>query len=472
MIKKMKRINTIVLVLALMIGFVAQAQEVSPIDFMRMNPYQMKSNIATDLPYRTVVSVLVGNTSLNIKNTTLRYDNLFEFDMQGRPTVVDLRKFADGLQGKNFLGFDTNTELFTLYCSIGHGKGMLTFDWSLKVQGDLSYSDGLFKLLAYGNSAFVGDDNPANIDMKLNMKAYRQFAVGYHHNVNENLSFGVRAKLLFGLANIKTKQANAQLFTDPDSYALRIREDISMLACMPSVITLRDGKLSANGGFSPRDLYGNQGFGIDLAAEYHFNEHFGIMAAVNDLGFIRWKANNIKLESQVQDVGQFYDNGSFLFNGLDIDQLNLITSDEAYRERFLDTLKQYFPMELNPAERYTTRLNTNALLRGYFDIDGMNRFIIQAQGMFYESGFRPALTVAYNGTFFNIIDVCASYTMMKGSFDNLGLGLAFNLGAFHIYAATNNIIGCFKPLNTSSMDAQVGIVLNFWQPERKIARAK
>jgi hypothetical protein len=259
------------------------------------------------------------------------------------------------------------------------------------------------------------------------------------------------------------------LFTDPDSYALRIMENVGVMASLPRVFTLENGVLNANGGFIWSDLFRNVGFGMDLGVEYRFNEHFGVMAAVNDLGFICWKLNNVKLESKIEDAGQFYDDGSFLFNGLDTDQLQLIISDEYYRERFLDTLKQYFPMGLTNADKYTTGLNTNVLLRGYYDIDGKNRFTLQAQGMFYNSGFRPAVTLAYSGSFFKKIDVCASYTVMKDSYDNIGLGLAFNLGVFHIYAASNNVLGLFNPLNTSALDAQVGIVFNLWKAENRVA---
>ena len=464
----MKKIVFIIFVLALMMGMnAAKAQQVSPIDFMKMNPYQMKSNPAAKLPYESVMSIAIGNTNLGLQHTGLRYDNFFDFDAQGVPTTLNLRKLANGLNESNFLGINSETQLFTLYRSIGNG--MLTFDWGVKVRGDLRFSDDLFKLLAYGNSVFVGEGNPANVDVNLNLNAYREFAVGYQHNINEKLSIGGRAKLLFGLANLATSNANVKLFTDPDSYALRIMENVGVMASLPRVFTLENGVLNANGGFIWSDLFRNVGFGMDLGAEYRFNEHFGVMAAVNDLGFIRWKLNNVKLESKIEDAGQFYDDGSFLFNGLDTDQLQLIISDEYYRERFLDTLKQYFPMELTNADKYTTGLNTNVLLRGYYDIDGKNRFTLQAQGMFYNSGFRPAVTLAYSGSFFKKIDVCASYTVMKDSYDNIGLGLAFNLGVFHIYAASNNVLGLFKPLNTSALDAQVGIVFNLWKAEKRMA---
>ena len=464
----MKKIVFIIFVLALMMGMnAAKAQQVSPVDFMKMNPYQMKSNPAAKLPYESVMSIAIGNTNLSLQHTGLRYDNFFDFDAQDVPTTLNLRKLANGLNESNFLGINSETQLFTLYRSIGNG--MLTFDWGVKVRGDLKFSDDLFKLLAYGNSVFVGEGNPANVDVNLNLNAYREFAIGYQHNINEKLSIGGRAKLLFGLANLATSNANVKLFTDPDSYALRIMENVGVMASLPRVFTLENGVLNANGGFIWSDLFRNVGFGMDLGVEYRFNKHFGVMAAVNDLGFIRWKLNNVKLESKIEDAGQFYDDGSFLFNGLDTDQLQLIISDEYYRERFLDTLKQYFPMELTNADKYTTGLNTNVLLRGYYDIDGKNRFTLQAQGMFYNSGFRPAVTLAYSGSFFKKIDVCASYTVMKDSYDNIGLGLAFNLGVFHIYAASNNVLGLFKPLNTSALDAQVGIVFNLWKAEKRMA---
>jgi hypothetical protein len=464
----MKKIVFVIFVLALMMGMnAAKAQQVSPVDFMKMNPYQMKSNPAAKLPYESVMSIAIGNTNLSLQHTGLRFDNFFDFDAQGVPTTLNLRKLANGLNESNFLGINSETQLFTLYRSVG--KGMLTFDWGVKVRGDLRFSDDLFKLLAYGNSVFVGEGNPANVDVNLNLNAYREFAVGYQHSINEKLSIGGRAKLLFGLANLATSNANVKLFTDPDSYALRIMENVGVMASLPRVFTLENGVLNANGGFIWSDLFRNVGFGMDLGVEYRFNEHFGVMAAVNDLGFIRWKLNNVKLESKIEDAGQFYDDDSFLFNGLDTDQLQLFISDEYYRERFLDTLKQYFPMELTNANKYTTGLNTNVLLRGYYDIDGKNRFTLQAQGMFYNSGFRPAVTLAYSGSFFKKIDVCASYTVMKDSYDNIGLGLAFNLGVFHIYAASNNVIGLFKPLNTSALDAQVGIVFNLWKAEKRVA---
>lgn len=443
-----------------------KAQTVSPVDFMRLNPYQMNANPATDLPYSSVMSLVVGNIGLDVQNTTLRYDNLFGFDAQGRPATVNLRQFANSLKEDNYLGFNANIDLFTLYKRLK--QGMLTINYGIKAQGDARGNDGLFQLLGYGNGAFVGEDNPAKVNLDVNAIAYQEFAVGYQWNVTEQLSLGGRAKVLFGLANMKTNAFNAQLYTDADSYAMRMNENIDMSFAMPNAVYVDgNGTLKTDGPFSVGELFRNPGFGVDLAAEYRFNGQFSAVAAVHDLGFVHWGKNNLGMTGKINDAGQFYDNGDFLFDGLDVEQLRLIATDESYRELFLDTLQQYFHLDFAPMEGYNTALNTSLLLRGNYDLDAHNRFSAQVQGQFLGSGFRPAFTVAYCGSFWDNVNVCATYTAMPHSYDNIGLGISAMLETCNIYLTTNNLLGLFKPLNASGFNAQVGIVFNLFLPDRR-----
>lgn len=463
----MKKLYRFATILTIVIAFSSvKAQTVSPVDFMRMNPYQMDANPATDLPYVSVMSLVIGNTCLDVKNTTLRYDNLFDFNSHGRPVSVNLRQFANSLKSDNFLGLNVNLDLFTLYRRLN--KGMLTIDYRIKAQADAKFNEGLFELLGYGNGAFIGESNPVKMNMDVNALGYQEFAVGYQVNVTDHLSLGGRVRMLFGIINVTTDAFDAQLFTDPDTYALRIKENIALKAAMPNVIYVDEtGKLMGNGPFSMKDLFRNPGVGVDLAAEYRFNDQFSAVAAVRDLGFIHWGMNNISMSSMVNDMGHFYDNGDFLFNGLNIDELQLISTDSYYREQFLDTLKQYFNLRFTSLEKYNTALNPNLLLRGNYDLDTHNRFSAQLQGCFLGSGFRPALTLAYNGYFFEKLDVCATYTVMPHSYDNIGLGISGRLfKTCNIYLTTNNVIGFFRPLNTSALNVHFGIVFVL-RPEDK-----
>lgn len=457
----MKNLHRIIIACSLFLAcFSAQAQEFSPVDFMRLNPYQLKSNAATDLPYRCYFSLLAGNVTLNMENTSLHYDNFFDFDAQGRPEVLNLKKLANSLKSENRFGLGINENVFSFGHSIG-GNGMFSISYDVKLQSDMRYSDDLFKLLAYGNSAFVGENHPANMDVSINFKSYREFSFGYQRNITDNLSVGGRAKLLFGLADVSTDVINAKLYTDPETYALRLEENVAVQASLPMVEVLdADGMLNPSFAFRWAELFRNPGVGLDLAGEYHFNDNFGMVLAVNDLGFISWGGNNYQLTSGITEAGQLYDNGSILFEGLDAEQIESLTSDSQYLERYLDTLQQYFQLELNPMGRYTTMLNTNVLLRGYYNVNKSNRFTAQLQGCFLGSGFRPAMTLAYNGSFGNVFDVCVTYTMLKNSYDNFGLGLGVNLGVFNLYATTSNFVSFFDVTNAKTLNAQVGLVLN------------
>lgn len=165
----MNRIAKTIVAVALFVTFGGiQAQEVSPVDFLRTNPYQMKSNPAVELPYNSVMSLLVGNVGLDFQNPSLKYNNLFDFDAQGRPVTVNLDKFANSLNEDNALRFSMNENLFTLFHRLE--VGMLTFGYDVRVQGDMHFNDGLFSLLANGNAAFVGENNPVK----------RQFGLQYY----------------------------------------------------------------------------------------------------------------------------------------------------------------------------------------------------------------------------------------------------------------------------------------------------
>ena len=444
----------------------AQAQTVSPVDFMRLNPYQMDANPATDLPYESVMSLNVGNIGVDMQNTTLRFDNFFDFDTQGRPATLNLKQLANSLKENNFLGVDAHVDLFTLYRRLNHG--LLTVNYGVKAQCDAKYNDGLFQLLANGNAAFVGESHPVKVDMDVNAQVYQELAVGYQINVNEQLSLGGKVKLLLGFVDVKTDAFEATLITDADSYALRMRENIAMRFAMPNAVYVDEsGRLKGDGPLSLGELFRNPGFGIDLAAEYRFDEQFSAVAAIHDLGFIHWGKNNIEMKARVNDAGQFYDHGDFLFNGLDWEELQLITSDDEYREQFYDNLQNYFQLGFASLEKYNTALNSNLLLRGNYDLDAHNRFSAQLQGRFMGSGFRPAFTVAYCGSFFDNLNVCATYTVMPHSYDNIGLGISAMMETCNIYLTTNNLIGFFKPLNSSAFNAQVGIVFNLFMPERR-----
>ena len=452
-----KAIKTVCLLLLAFAVLQIKAQDVSPVDFMKTNPYQLKYNPSADVPYDSHISIGIGNICGDFRNLDFRMDNVFRYDASGKPAAIDLNKFANSLQPDNGLNSTLDLEV------LGFGKksrhGYVTYSHRVRFQWSNNINDDLFQLAAFGNGAFVGSNNPVDVKIDVNALCFQEFALGYQINATSNLSLGGRVKLLLGVGEAKTEACNVKIITDDEDYSLCLTEDLALRLTSPMPFQITNNKIEfENSRFNVADLFHSPGIGIDMAAEYHFDGRFSLMAAVNDLGFIHWKKKGVMLNGDIIDNGQFFDEGSFLFQGIDINELRSILSDNEYRNEYFNDMKDYFNFETENTGSYKTMLHTNILLRGTYALNDKHRFIGQLQGYCSGLGVRPAMTLAYNATLNKTFDLCATYSMMKRSFDNLGFGFTCNLKFFHIYAATNNIIGCFKPLNASGVNFQAGIV--------------
>lgn len=451
----MKKLQIISIAFLTFLSAMAKAQNVTPVDFMDTNPYQLRNNAAAVMPYDSHVSLAIGNICADFRNLDFRLKNAFAYDASGRPSVIDLNRLANSLNPENSMNSTFDMEVLGVGRKLRHGY--LTYSHRVRFQSACNYSDDLFQLAASGNAAFVGENNPADINLDMNLLGFQELALGYQTCPSEKLSVGGRVKLLLGVAEMQTETCNVKLYTDPGTFALRLCEDMAVRVASPMPFHVEDGKFMFNNSrFDIANLLRSPGFGIDLAANYRFGEKFSMTAAVNDLGFIRWNKTAVMLNGQIADNGEFYDDGSFFFQGLSVHDVQWLLSDEDYREQFVEDLGNYFDFTSENMQ-YTTMLHANFLLRGTYGLNEKHRFVAQLQGYCSGLGFRPALTLAYNGNLNPYFDLCATYTMMKNSFDNLGLGVTCNLKFFHVYFATNNIIGCFNPLNTSGVNVQAGV---------------
>ena len=93
-----KLVKTLCFLLYSLVVVQLKAQDVSPVDFMKTNPYQLKNNPSADLPYDSHFSVGIGNICGDFRNLDFRMDNMFRYDASGKPSVIDLKNFANSLQ--------------------------------------------------------------------------------------------------------------------------------------------------------------------------------------------------------------------------------------------------------------------------------------------------------------------------------------------------------------------------------------
>ena len=445
------------LVLVVLMSSVAMAQQmVTPVDFMRNNPRSAFANPAFFTKDYGYFDLGLGGINFGLQNIGLKYDKFFKFNQAGQPSVIDLDNGVASLRDENYLNTFLNFDVFS--CGRRTKHGYFTYTHRFREVQSLSYNKDLIQLVANGNAAFLGESNPADIKIGLAARVFQEFDLGYQMCLSDQWNIGMRLKFLMGFMDAKTNNLNVKLYTDPETYALKLMSVADVMATIPYQLSLEDGKLKiADRRFNPASLFKNYGFGIDLGAEYIINDQWGVAAAVNDLGIISWNNYSTNFVGGIQDGGSYYDNGAFVFTGLTSDQVNSMLNDPNFASNLVDSLFNYFDLGINNLAKYRTGLNANLMVRGYFDLTPSTRFSAQFTGYNMGFGIKPAMTLAYTGSFGDKYDVVATYTMMPGSFDNLGIGLSANFGGFLMYIASNNIIGFFNPANTSQLHAQIGI---------------
>lgn len=454
----MKQIRIyIALLFVTMLSSEASAQLVSPVDFMRNNPKAISANPAFFTKDFGYFDLLLGGFNFNVQKVGIKYDNFFRFNENGQPVVLDLNQGVAGLRDMNYLNTCASFDIFS--CGRRTKHGYFTYTHRFREVETFGFSRDMMQLLVQGNGSYLGEDNPADIKVDLASRAFQEFSFGYQMSLTNELNIGIRLKFLMGYLDAKINDFNLKLYTDPETYALKLMANADAVFSMPYELEIENGKIVGivDKRFNPAALFKNYGGGVDLGAEYKFNDQWGAAVAVNDLGWIRWNHHSVTVVGSLEDNGSFYDNGSFVFNGLSSEQINAMMNDPEYAAGLADSLSGYLGLTYGKSMGYTTGLNANLMARGYFDLTPEHRFSAQFTGYNMGLGIKPAFTLAYTGSFGDKYDVVATYTMMPGSYDNLGIGLSANFGGLLLYFASNNILGFIDAGNFTGANLQVGM---------------
>jgi hypothetical protein len=447
----------------------ANAQHLSTQNFMRYNPYFNVDNPAHHTPYKGYIGFpALSSFNVSLSSTFLRYDKIIRFDNEGYPIAMNTEQLLGLLSKKNnWFNFSLNEEIL----GFGFRTGPVFFSFSTRTRVDqyFQFSEDLLKLPILGNMSFVGDNNPADISANISLDAYQEFSLGVQVEVNKKLYVGARPKLLIGIAKIRTDELNAKIYTNPTDYTMTIdyNADLSIVSSMPMIWQGDSLYIDKQGITSAGKAMENLGFSIDLGAVYRINDKMGVGLSLLDLGFIQWKTNGVRLRSSLDDAGSFYNNGSFIFNGLTANQIALFLNDAESREEFLDSLSHYFPVNVQNISGERISLTTRLGAEFYYQLNEKHRFTAYFMGTFLGKNFHPQFSLAYNGKLAKVLDVCAHYTMRPNSFANFGIGLGFDVKPFYLYFGTDNIIAAFARFKADLISFQLGLVFKWGKVKEK-----
>lgn len=443
----MKRIYKFLIIIVLLFGSLISKAQNDGIT-MTLLPHLSYNNFynpAIPTESKIVFGLGISNIGFSAYNSSIRYNNLYGFE-NGKASYIDANKFINSLdEHDNFI--NTNFSLDIARFGIKVKKLFIDANWRVRYNGEFHYSRDFLGFFINGNGNYLGADNPADFSIGTDINMFSEMSVGLQYAINDKLTIGIRPKLLNGIANISINDDNTYIYTDENTYEMTGDVNINMKAS--TVLDADINRLSQVGdclnsiGFSEMfNFKENLGFGIDLGASYIFNKHIGVAMGVYDLGFIKWKNTKEK---------HVYKDNVVLNDALIDDFENLSNLNLDLTTLYSDLLKDIWDNDsIYPGEDYKTSLKTRIMLQGYYEFIPMARFTAIAQMYYVKEKMRPALTIAYSGSFFRLLNVTASYTVSKYAGNSIGAGFGVNLGPLNIYAVTDNIM-ILTNLHTSTM---------------------
>lgn len=411
---------------------------------------------------------VVSALRFEVESNGVSYGDIFSWNSSLQKYVTfmhpqgDKQKFMDALEPVNLI----RAELASSLISLGWRKEQLffTLDFTERIVQGISFPEDLAEFIVYGNK------NSANFnfsDLAENLTYFHQLAIGASYNIDDEMQFGIRAKLLLGGANYTTRSSDIYLKTSIDEWD--IKSDVMVDASIPYLDDLpvdSEGYLDLDslGNTDIDKIFGfpagisdlltpeglstiggikNPGFAIDLGFNYLPIENLSVSASIIDLGFIRWK----------NYVYNFHQDLDYTFEGLEI------RLEEGYSpgEGLLDSIKSDMRVKVsqNP---YTTWMTGKVYLGVAYNLTEKVRFGGVFRTRIHNYRFYNQYTVSANVQPISMFSLSLSYSYYANSYMNLGVGLSLRLGPLNVYFITDQAPSAyFFPKEFSSLNFRLGV---------------
>ncbi len=396
------------------------AQTEGTLYFMNSLPQVVEANPAIVPRYKTAIG-LPGISSFGgvYANNGFAMDQ-FITKVDG-VSKIDLSEWTKSLAEKNYVNLAVYADLFRVGFRVSP-KWYVMASSTVKQYNSTMIPKGLATVLVDGTAALLG--SYSNTSPQQELMSYLQTSLGAAYKLNDKLTFGARLKYINGLANITTETSSLIVEVD-NNYQMTITGNAR-------VNTSGISTTNTGGGYNLADNLGNNfGWGIDLGATYKFMDKLTLSASINDLGAINWK-NNIRQYSLDPAKARY------TFSGFDINQL--LNGNDDYLHQQLDSLQKKFEMTESTSGSYTTSLPAKFYLSGRYEL--IKNLSVGALffGESFRDRFAAGMTTSLNKDFGKWMSTSLTYTVSNRSYNNIGLGLSFNLSPVQLYIVGDNLL--------------------------------
>jgi hypothetical protein len=424
-----------------------------------MNPaIQPTCNFFLGLPVVSSIQMGVGNNAFSLTDIIKKHPTNDSLILFLHPDAdYDKADFIAKLGDNNMFFEDFQTDLLSFGFRVK--KMYFTFNLSEKLNVSFNYPKDLMVLALYGNEEFFNQTSDFST-MGVNMLAWREYGLGVSRQFGKDLTIGIRGKVLFGHVAATTDNRSMGLYFSRDSIYMDANTSVNISGPVTAT-TNTDGEFDGLEGNGPENAditwitdwflqHNNMGLGVDLGVYYQPIKKLALSLSIIDLGYIKWDTDITNLELK----------GNYTFKGIDLgEQVINDTIDDPF-DLLLDSLENSFTIS-NKSKSFTTGLGTKVyagaswLVSKKFDLSFLYR------GYYLNDHLNSAYTFSANARPVRWISTTISYSIMNGSYNNIGLGIVLGGAPLQLYFIADNASAALWGHQTTSVNFRAGLNIAF-----------
>lgn len=437
------------------------AQDANSFYFMRGVPQTYHVNPALQPEFDFFIG-LPGLAPLKFNfKTPIGVSDVLMYDPTIDSTITFLHPNASKDEFLNALDDFSNftTELSTSIASIGmkiSEYSFLSFDIRQKALVDLGYSRDFFRLPMLG----FDDGSVYDLEMDMTLSLYSEWSMGLSRKIGDKLTVGWRGKLLFGQANVHTKNFNINVATTEEQWD--VGADIQVRASSPYLLdyVTEASQVPFSTAFADFDNIdiptptsteiremifnpANFGMAMDLGVNLRLFDWLQLSASVVDFGSIKWDSM-VSVDYNVE----------YVYNGVNGGNL-----EEGFQDVFTDSLKTTFDRVSTVKDKYRSTIPTKIYIGGAFYLHPYVSFGLLSRTDIYNSRLKQQFTASANLYPIRMFSTSLSYTLIQGKYSSYGIGVSLKLLPFNLYILTD--IGPSLTRYHVSDDIPVDLPLDF-----------
>lgn len=379
--------------------------------------------------------------------------------------------FIQTVDGENVTPLKNNFDYAKLYDEIGDAanftayeivapfvfgfsgkKGYFTFTVNEKLNQSIALPKDFLSVIEKGIP--VGTDLDFS-PLALNGQYYREWSFGYSYNFMSKLRVGIHAKLLQGIAAIKTDINTFNFRVKSDDEGRHFSQEIDFdgtfyLSAPLSFETDENGtpkspKMKDLGKMS--DIlntavfnFKNPGFAADIGVAYDYNSAWTFSGSVNDIGFIKWNG----------DLSTISANSSFTYDGVTIDGSRIEELGGVF-EQFMDSTKSGLSTKLTD-KGFSTGLAPKAYLGAQYHVNHYFSAGAVSRTMFAKNNFSQEFNVSANLNLYHVLTTTLNYTLAVNGANTIGFGFALRGGPLQFYMVADYLPYKYRSVSIRSDD--------------------